>query len=64
MSQEPPIRWRAVVTAYPCEVCLAGPGEPCRSAGGARKYEPHADRARLASANGWRDPETLKENPE
>lgn len=55
--RQPPIRWRHIVTRYPCEVCHAAPGELCRSYSGAVKWEPHADRSRLASANGWRDPD-------
>lgn len=57
MSRPAPIRWRVIVTRYPCEVCQAAPGEPCYTYSGTRKYEPHAPRARLAAANGWRDPD-------
>lgn len=53
----PPIKWRAVVNSYPCETCGAGPGAWCISTGGKYKYEPHAARSKLASANHWADPE-------
>lgn len=52
-----PIRWRQIVQEYPCPVCEAGPGETCLTCNGNPKHEPHADRARLASKDGWRLPE-------
>lgn len=53
--------WRAIVTAYPCPVCDAAPGHLCFTTGGRPKNEPHADRARLASANDWRDPDGIEQ---
>jgi hypothetical protein len=50
------IGWREVVVSYPCEICGAGPGDRCRTPSGAVKWEPHASRSRLASANHWQAP--------
>jgi hypothetical protein len=50
-----PAPWyRAVWEQYPCTRCGAAPGAPCTSDSGTAKHEPHADRAALASADGWR----------
>jgi hypothetical protein len=54
---KPMVAWRAVATRYPCDVCGAQPGEPCKTYAGRRKYEVHHPRSELASANGWRDPD-------
>lgn len=51
------IRWREVVHAYPCPDCTAGPGEWCRTKSGEHKWEPHADRSRLAAAHRWQFPD-------
>lgn len=51
------VRWWHVVTSYPCPVCDAGPGHDCVTDTGHRKGEPHAARARLASADGWHHPD-------
>lgn len=55
--RKPHAHWRTVVTRYPCPVCHVPPGSLCQTTSGAIKYEPHADRSRLAADNGWRDPE-------
>lgn len=51
------IHWREVVQSYPCDTCGAAPGEPCHTPMIWKKWEPHAARSRLASANGWDFPE-------
>lgn len=53
------IRWKQVVQEYPCPVCTAGPGDACLTNNGNAKSEPHTDRTRLASANGWRHPDEV-----
>lgn len=50
-------RWKQIAQAYACPVCPAGPGSPCITMNGNAKVEVHADRTRLASANGWKDPD-------
>lgn len=49
--------WREVVTSYPCPICDAGPGEPCQTWTGHPKFEPHADRSRIAAAHHWKTAE-------
>lgn len=57
-------QWKIVAWHYPCLTCNAGPGEPCRRPGGGESGEVHVCRSRLASANGWRDPdEVMNERP-
>jgi hypothetical protein len=40
--------WRDLLESYPCPVCDAGPGDPCRTATGNVSQLPHADRTRGA----------------
>lgn len=47
------ITWRRIVQQYECEVCMAGPGEPCKTYSGEMKMEPHSARSNLARANNW-----------
>lgn len=51
------VSWWHIVHAYPCPTCLAAPGEPCSTTCGHPKHEPHAARSRLASADGWHNPD-------
>jgi len=51
------IKWREVVHSYPCPTCTAGPGDWCLTMHGERKYEPHSDRSRVASAHDWKLPD-------
>jgi hypothetical protein len=64
----PHIHWREVVESYPCTDCGAGPGDRCHTSGRwpSPKWEPHACRSRLASANGWdyADPADPDPNPD
>jgi hypothetical protein len=54
---KPPVRWRVVVTHYFCPACGAAPGQRCLTTAGVPKYEPHADRSRMASEGHWLDPD-------
>jgi len=47
--------WRAAWQQYGCTRCGAAPGDPCVTDSGKVKYEPHVDRARLASENRWKE---------
>ncbi len=49
---------RALWQQYACDVCLAGPGDPCRTATGSIKREPHACRAARARVDGWQEQTT------
>jgi len=49
----PHLAWQRAVLQYPCPVCLAPPGTWCQTYSGHDRYDPHADRARLASADHW-----------
>lgn len=50
-------QWKIVAEKYPCLSCGAAPGRACITTGRRRSNEIHAARAKLASMNGWRDPD-------
>jgi len=68
MSKSHRQRWRIVIESYTCPTCGAGASRRCETYAGKVKTEPHADRARLAEARGWRaadelDPDDPQHDP-